>query len=227
MPIASGLQPEMNATLKLYNWEDYIYTKVLRDFEKKFKQYNVKVQLSTFNNSDEALAKIRSGQVDFDIFVPDPGPAGQADRLEIHPAAQPFATSRTSRTCGRSSRTPSTTRVGSTRSPTSSTRPASHGAPTRSPRTSRPWPNPYDIFWDPQYKGKTEVLDDYRETIEHGAAPQPHLRRQHGGSRRTSTWSKTQLLQLMQAVNSHREHLRLRRPPRGPRPGSTRRGPAT
>jgi len=24
MPIASGLQPEMNATLKLYNWSDYI-----------------------------------------------------------------------------------------------------------------------------------------------------------------------------------------------------------
>src|ERR671923_344872 len=38
-PIANGLQPERNATLKLYNWEQYIYTKVLTDFEKKYKKY--------------------------------------------------------------------------------------------------------------------------------------------------------------------------------------------
>jgi spermidine/putrescine transport system substrate-binding protein len=24
---------------------------------------------------------------------------------------------------------------------------------------------PYDVFWDPKYRGKTEVLDDYRETM--------------------------------------------------------------
>ena len=30
--IADGLQPEQDATLKLYNWDQYIYKKVLRDF---------------------------------------------------------------------------------------------------------------------------------------------------------------------------------------------------
>src|SRR6184192_2967110 len=69
-PIAAGLQPEQNATLKLYNWSDYIYKKVLNDFAKKYKKYNVTVNLSTFDNMDEALAKIRSGQVDFDVFFP-------------------------------------------------------------------------------------------------------------------------------------------------------------
>jgi spermidine/putrescine transport system substrate-binding protein len=33
-PIAAGMQPERNATLKLYNWSDYIYKKVVQDFEK-------------------------------------------------------------------------------------------------------------------------------------------------------------------------------------------------
>src|SRR5436853_1015884 len=69
-PIASGLQPERNATLKLYNWVQYIYTKVLKDFEKRYSKYNVNVELSTFSTMDEALAKIRSGQVDFDVFFP-------------------------------------------------------------------------------------------------------------------------------------------------------------
>src|SRR6266480_6480429 len=69
-PIANGLQPEQNATLKLYNWSAYIYRKVLNDFEKKYKKFNVTVNLSTFDNMDEALSKIRSGQVDFDVFFP-------------------------------------------------------------------------------------------------------------------------------------------------------------
>src|SRR5438105_5256379 len=66
-PIADGLQPEQNATLKLYNWSDYVYKKVLKEFGKK---YNCKVELTTFNNTDEAIAKLRSGQVDFDVFWP-------------------------------------------------------------------------------------------------------------------------------------------------------------
>ena len=35
-PIKSGLAPEKNATLKMYNWEEYIYKKSLRDFEKAY-----------------------------------------------------------------------------------------------------------------------------------------------------------------------------------------------
>ena len=51
----------MNATLKFYNLDQYIYTKVRKYFTKKYAKYNVKYELSTFNNMDEALAQIRSG----------------------------------------------------------------------------------------------------------------------------------------------------------------------
>ena len=66
-PIASGMQPE-KGPLQLYNWIDYINQDVVKAFEKK---YNVKVQISTFDTIDEAVAKLDSGAVQFDVFVPE------------------------------------------------------------------------------------------------------------------------------------------------------------
>src|SRR5439155_2442209 len=56
-PIKSGLSPETGATLQIYNWADYIFTKVVKEF---CAQYNCKYQITTFNNTDEALAKMRT-----------------------------------------------------------------------------------------------------------------------------------------------------------------------
>ena len=64
--IKSGLAQETGATLKIYNWTAYINQAVVNSFAKK---YNCKVQVSTFNTMDEALAKIHSGQVNFDVFM--------------------------------------------------------------------------------------------------------------------------------------------------------------
>ena len=65
--IASGLSPE-KGPLQFYNWDQYINTDVVKAFEKK---YGVKVQISTFTTIDEAVAKISSGTVQFDVFVPE------------------------------------------------------------------------------------------------------------------------------------------------------------
>src|SRR5829696_6259519 len=64
--IESGLEPE-KGPLRLYNWADYIYTRVLKDFEKEF---GVEVELTTFYNLEEATRKLRTGKVSFDVFVP-------------------------------------------------------------------------------------------------------------------------------------------------------------
>jgi spermidine/putrescine transport system substrate-binding protein len=66
-PIASGLKPE-KGPLQLYNWDEYIAPDVIKSFEKR---YGVKVQISTFSTMDEAVAKIQSGAVQFDAFVPE------------------------------------------------------------------------------------------------------------------------------------------------------------
>ncbi len=65
--IKSGLKQE-KGPLQLYNWEEYINPTVINSFQKK---YGVKVQISTFTTIDEAVAKISSGQVQFDVFVPE------------------------------------------------------------------------------------------------------------------------------------------------------------
>ncbi len=63
-PIASGLKPE-KGPLKIYNWNYYLSTALMRQFGDK---YGVKVQLTTFNDMDEAIAKVNSGQADFDMI---------------------------------------------------------------------------------------------------------------------------------------------------------------
>ena len=65
-PIASGLEPE-KGPLKIYNWNGYLWPRIMKDFGK---EYGVEVQLSTFSTTDESMAKISSGAVDYDVFFP-------------------------------------------------------------------------------------------------------------------------------------------------------------
>jgi spermidine/putrescine transport system substrate-binding protein len=160
-PIESGLEPEAGP-LKIFNWADYIYLRVLKDFAA---EYNVEFEVTTFHNVSEAVSKLRSGGFGFDIFVPtiDFLPrlvvAGMLQPLNhdylpnlqanIWPeAANPFY--------DRGSR---------------------YTVPYVIYKTGIAWrtdlvdedisqrPNPYDVFWDPQYKGRIGIYDDYREAI--------------------------------------------------------------
>lgn len=72
--IKTGLAPERGATLRIYNWVAYLNPQIMKDFSKK---YNCKVELTTFNNMDEAMAKLRTGQLSFDIFFPTVDVMGQ------------------------------------------------------------------------------------------------------------------------------------------------------
>ncbi|MGA2011017.1 MAG: spermidine/putrescine ABC transporter substrate-binding protein [Solirubrobacteraceae bacterium] len=65
--IPSGLKPE-KGPLQVYNWIEYINQDVINAFERK---YHVSVDVSTFTTIDEAVAKIASGEVQFDVFVPE------------------------------------------------------------------------------------------------------------------------------------------------------------
>ena len=59
-PIAADTPIEAGP-LVLYNWADYIYKKVVADFED---EYGVEVELTTFNNMEEGIQKVANGQVD-------------------------------------------------------------------------------------------------------------------------------------------------------------------
>jgi spermidine/putrescine transport system substrate-binding protein len=66
--IASGRRPEAGP-LELYNWADYINVDVVKGFERK---HGVKVQVTTFTSTDEAVAKLATKAARFDVTVPDP-----------------------------------------------------------------------------------------------------------------------------------------------------------
>ena len=63
-PIAAST-PIESGPLVYYNWADYIYKKEIQAFEDKF---GVEVKLTTYNNMEEGIAKVQSGQVKPDVF---------------------------------------------------------------------------------------------------------------------------------------------------------------
>ncbi len=78
--IPSGLEPEKGATLQLYNWVAYINEAVIKNFCKK---YNCNYSLTTFNTIEEAMAKLASGQLKFDVFFPEVDVLGQLIKAKM------------------------------------------------------------------------------------------------------------------------------------------------
>ena len=64
-PVKDGLKPEPGP-LRIYNYADYLDPATIKRFQK---QFSTKVEIATYNSSDEAIAKLSSGAVDFDLIV--------------------------------------------------------------------------------------------------------------------------------------------------------------
>lgn len=160
--IASGLEPE-SGTLRIYNWSGYLWPRIKKDFAK---EYGVKVEETFFSTTDEAVAKIASGAVDFDVFFPTQDRVG---RLAAGQALQPLNhdylpnlknvwASLQDPWYDKSSQytvpyTTWTTGIGY-RADKISTKPESLS-------------NPYEIYWDEANKGKVFLLDDSRDAPAH------------------------------------------------------------
>jgi spermidine/putrescine transport system substrate-binding protein len=160
--IASGLEPE-SGTLRIYNWNGYLWPRIKRDFEK---EYGVEVEETFFSTTDEAVAKISSGAVDFDVFFPTQDRVGRmvAGKLlqplnhdyltnfgNVWPSIQDPWYDKASRYT-----VPYaiwTTGIGY-RADKISTKPED-------------LPNPYEVYWDTANKGKLYLLDDSRDAPAH------------------------------------------------------------
>ncbi len=156
-PIASGLEPERNATLQLYNWVAYVNEAVVQSFCKK---HHCSYQITTFDTMSDAMAKLGTGELKFDVFFPTIDVLGQlVESKTIRPLNQTYI--------------PNIANV---------------WADYRNPFYDQSWryTTPYSIYttgmawrkdkvnlapsWDmpwqgAKYKGKVAVLDDYREAI--------------------------------------------------------------
>jgi len=162
--IASGLAPEQGATLKIYNWVAYLNPKIMKDFGKK---YNCKVELTTFNNMDEAMAKLRTGQLNFDIFFPTIDVMGQLvegkliqplNHSYIPNIAQTWPDFQNPFYDGKWRYTVPYTIY------TTGIAWRKDKVPENPYQMANPWAMP----WQGKYKGKVAILDDSRESISLG-----------------------------------------------------------
>jgi spermidine/putrescine transport system substrate-binding protein len=163
-PIAANLTPERGATLQLYNYADYIDPGAIKSFEKKYAKYDVKVSVSTFNDTDEAITKIRTGGVPFDIYFPS---YDQISRLVTAKLIRPL----------QHSYIPGIDNVWATFSNPWYDQQWRYTVPYTVYTTGIAWrsdqvtqdigalKDPYSALWDPQYKGKTAIIDDWHTAM--------------------------------------------------------------
>ncbi|HET9564169.1 MAG TPA: extracellular solute-binding protein, partial [Mycobacterium sp.] len=160
-PIADGLAPEKGATLQLYTYADYTSPDAVKSFQDK---YGVQVQISTFNDTDEAITKIRGGSVNYDLYFPS---YDQIGRLVSGKLVQPL----------NHSYIPNIKNVWPSFTNPWYDQEWRFTVPYTIYTTGVGWrndqvktdvagmKNPYDVLWDPQYKGKTAVIDDWHTAM--------------------------------------------------------------
>jgi spermidine/putrescine transport system substrate-binding protein len=160
-PIQSGLEPEAGP-LQVYNWDQYVWRKVLNDFAE---EYGVDVELTTFYNLEEGVRKLRTGEVAFDIFFPT---SEQVPKLVAGGLFQPL----------NHDYLPNLeANIWPQLVDPFYDKGSRYTVPYVVYQTGIGWrtdiistdvaslENPWDAFWDPAHKDVTGLYDDYRETI--------------------------------------------------------------
>jgi spermidine/putrescine transport system substrate-binding protein len=165
-PIDSNLEPEAGP-LVIYNWEQYMWKRVLKDFGKK---YGVEVKYETFYNMEQAIQKFQTGEVDVDVFFPtiDYIPKLVASKL-IQPLNQDYI--------------PNIKNLWPAMQNPYYDQGSQYTVPYTIYHTGMAWrtdivpmevedvqamSNPYEIYWNADYAGKVGIYDVYREALSLG-----------------------------------------------------------
>jgi spermidine/putrescine transport system substrate-binding protein len=162
--IANGLAPETGKTLQVYNWVAYVNQAVVNSFAKKYK---CKVQVTTFNTMDEAMAKLRSG-LQFDVLMG--ATVDVLGQLIEGKLAQPL----------NHSYIPNISQAWSDFTNPFYDQGWQYTVPYTIYTTGMSWrkdlvhenpyamANPWAMPWQSKYRGRVAILDDYRESISLG-----------------------------------------------------------
>ena len=157
--IEDGLAQEAGP-LRVYNWNDYIYKKVVKQFEAEF---GVEVEYTQFSGMAEAMNKVQNETIQWDLFFPTvENVAKLVAAKRVQPLNQTYMTNLSNvwpffqdhwYDQGAQYTMPYLT--------------WKTGIGFRRDFVDDPatYDMPFDIFWDTRYEGKVGVLDEYRETI--------------------------------------------------------------
>jgi spermidine/putrescine transport system substrate-binding protein len=160
-PIKPGLAAERDATLQVYTWEAYINQACVNSFAKKYK---CKVQVTTFNTMNEALSKLRSG-LSYDLLIG--ATVDVLGQLIEGKLIQPL----------NHSYIPNISQAWPDYTNPFYDQHWQYTVPYTIYTTGITWrkdlvdenpyamANPWAMPWQPKYKGRVAILDDYREGI--------------------------------------------------------------
>jgi spermidine/putrescine transport system substrate-binding protein len=157
--IEDGLTPEPGP-LRVYNWNDYIYKKVMKEFQAEF---DVEIEYTQFAGMAEAMNKVQNDTIQWDLFFPTIENVG---KLVAAQRVQPWNHSYMTNLAGIWPYFQDPWYDGE----------AQYTMPYLTWKTGigyrrdfvedpSTYDMPFDIFWDTKYAGKVGVLDEYRETI--------------------------------------------------------------
>lgn len=159
--IEPGQTPEPGSTLRIYNYPDYLGPGVLKNFEKEF---DVDISVSTFNDTDEALTKLASGAVSYDVYFPSYDQIGTLVAADLlRPLTHDYI--------------PNIKNLWSDFTNPWYDEDWQYSVPYTVYTTGIGWrtdlvsedislrDNPYEVFWDDQYAGNFAVIDDFHTAM--------------------------------------------------------------
>jgi len=68
--VPSDLPIERGATLRVYEWKNYLSSRVLASFERAYADDDLHVEVESFTHIDEAIARLQDPASDFDVVFP-------------------------------------------------------------------------------------------------------------------------------------------------------------
>jgi len=168
-PIAAGVTLERDATLRIYQWRDYLAGDVLESFARRHAASDVHVEVESFTTMAEATERLRRSDADFDVCFPttDALPRLVSERLLLPLTHELLPNLRNLWPFFRTDGGPFYD-VGQR-----------YSVPYTVFSTGIGWrrdlvrhadapaylDNPYDAYWNPRYRGAVGLYDDYREAI--------------------------------------------------------------
>jgi spermidine/putrescine transport system substrate-binding protein len=163
--VPSGLDVERGATLRIYQWREYLYDDVLDAFARRYASADVDVHVESFSDMSEAIARLREPDADFDVFFPTIDVLGHLvgegllrplnqDYLSNLPNLWPEFRSSDGPFYDRGARYTVPYTV------------YSSGIAWRTDLVDpRDATDPFGLPWNPRYRGRTGFLDQYREAL--------------------------------------------------------------
>jgi spermidine/putrescine transport system substrate-binding protein len=146
--------------LRIYNWNDYIYKKVIKQFKAEF---GVEVEYTQFAGMAEAMNKVQNETIQWDVFFPTiENVAKLVAAKRVQPWNHTYMTNLSN--VWPNFQDPWYDQGAQYTMPYLTWK---TGIGYRTDFVADPstYDMPFDIFWDKQYAGKVGVLDEYRETI--------------------------------------------------------------